>query len=432
MQGLANKPFQAGVLLIITCILLYLVGCTTRKKQSAPDQATANPALLDSLNAELNDLLHRSIIPGFSVSIVKNDKIVFAEGFGYADLKNKTPFTTKTINGIASISKTFIGLSIMQLVDKGKLSLDEPINTILPYKVINPFYPEEAITVRHLVTHTSTLSQEFDPEDVGEATVYLLEDFNVTAETPDDLKEAITYYKKGKHISLDQHIKKFTQPSENWYSENNFLHHLPGKKFDYTNLDAVIAARIVEIKSGMSFEEYTKKNIFEPLKMSHTSWNYKDSDASLLTKIYMPDDRRKPTLALEHPKYQMTDYPVGGLKTNMDDLSKYLIEMIRGYGGRGKLLSNASFQTLFNPQLADSCFENRSDYQFNDQYSVGIFWAISAAGYRLHNGGSIGVYSFIYFDPETQSGAISFCNLPVDDFGKVRDIVHKYQKLLSK
>ena len=96
---------------------------------------------------------------------------------------------------------------------------------------------------------------------------------------PDDIKKGITYYKMGKSISIDQHIKKFTQPSENWYSEDNFLHVQPGKKFDYTNLDAVIAARIVEIKSGMSFDEYTRKNIFEPLKMHHTNWNYKDLDA---------------------------------------------------------------------------------------------------------------------------------------------------------
>ncbi len=431
MQALKSKQLKINAGLSIIYALLFFVGCKTINNQSIQNQTSANYILLDSLNLELEDVLQKSIMPGFAVSIVHQDKITFAKGFGYADLKNKTPFTDKTINCIASISKTFIGLAIMQLVDAGKLSLDEPINSILPYKVIHPFYPDKPITVRHLVTHTSTLTQEFDPEDAGEATIFLLEDFKETADTPEEFKKAITYYKMGKPISIDQHIQKFTQPSGNWYSKSNFENHPPGEKFDYTNLGAVVAARIVEIKSGMSFEAYTKEHIFEPLNMTKTSWHYTGSDASLLTKIYMPDNRRNPTAALEHPKYEMTDYPAGGLKTNIADLSKYLIEIMKGYNGNGKLLSKNSFQTLLNPQLPDSCFENRNDYPFNDQYGVGVFWAISAAGYRLHNGGSIGVYSFIYFDPKTQSGALSFCNLPVDDFGKVRDVIHKYQKLLS-
>ncbi len=128
----------------------------------------------------------------------------------------------------------------------------------------------------------------------------------------------------------------------------------------------------------------------------------------------------------------MTDYPAGGLKTNIEDLGKYLLEMINGYHGDGKLLSAAAYQTLFQPQLSDTCFENRNDYPFNDQQGVGVFWAISPSGYRLHNGGSVGVYSFIYFDPSAKSGAIAFCNLPIDDFGKVRDIIHKYQQLISR
>ena len=236
----------------------------------------------------------------------------------------------------------------------------------------------------------------------------------------------------GKNISIDQHIRRFTQPTENWYSKDNFLQYPPGTKFDYTNLGAVIAARIVEIKSGVSFEEFTKKQIFEPLKMKNTAWKYKDLNSTLLTTIYTVDDKENPHRTLEHPKYEMTDYPVGGLKTNVEDLSNYLIELIKGYDGTGKLLTKRSFQILLNPQLPDSCFENRSDYIFNDQYNVGVFWAISANGYRLHNGGSIGVYSFIYFNPKTKTGALGFCNLPANDFGKIRDIVHKYEVLLRK
>ena len=387
---------------------------------------------LDSLNVALQGIADSSLIPGFAVSLIQNDKILFSKGFGYSNLKNKAPFTLQTINSVASISKTFIGLAILKLVDEGKLNLDEPINSILPYKIINPFHPDKEITVRHLVTHTSSIAQEFDPEEVGESTIVLIDSFKANSETPANLKKEIAYYMLGKYISIDQHIRKFTQPSGNWYSRDNFLKYPPGSKFNYTNLGALIAARIVEIKSGLSFDEYTRHQIFEPLNMTNTAWHYKELDSALFTTLYTTDDRKKPIKVLEHPQYAMTDYPVGGLRTNVEDLTKYLVEIIKGYNGKGKLLTPESYQVLLNPQLADSCFENRNDYVFNDQYNMGVFWSVSAPGYRMHNGGTIGVYSFIYFNPKTGMGALAFCNLPHNDFGKIRDAVHKYEILLGE
>lgn len=419
--------FICTVLLAFT--MMWNTACKSAQRTSSP---ISHQILLDSLDRDLKQLSSTSLMPGFSVAIATNGQVLFEKGYGYADLANKIPFTPQTINCVASISKTFVALAIMQLVDEGKLRLDEPINSILPYNITNPHHPEKEITVRHLVTHSSTLTEEFDPEEVGEASIYLLEDYSIDSHTPEDIKDAITYFRMGKPIGLDEHIQRYTQLNGKWYTDKNFLPEKPGEKFDYTNLDAAIAARIVEIKSGQSFEDYTRLHIFEPLKMSHTSWQYADLEASLLTKIYMPDNRRAPEKALEMPKYQMTDYPSGGLKTNIKDLGKYLLEMISGYHGEGKLVSTAAYQTLFQPQLSDTCFENRNNYPFNDQQGVGVFWAISPTGYRLHNGGSVGVYSFIYFDPSTKSGAIAFCNLPIDDFGKVRDIIYKYQQLISR
>jgi len=426
-----NKPYHLNnyvwLLLIIT-----ILSCHSIRQLPKQELVSNKIDYSDSLRIDLQKIADKSLMPGFAVAIIQKDKVLFSKGFGYSNLKSNALFTTQTINSVASISKTFIGLSIMKLVDEGKLDLDDPINSILPYKIINPFYPDKEITVRHLITHTSSISQEFDPEDAGESTILLIDSFEVNSETPSSLRKEIAYYKLGKHISIDQHIKKFTQPTGNWYSQDNFLKFRPGSRFNYTNLGALIAARIVEIKSGISFDEFTKKKIFEPLNMKSSAWKYKDLDSALFTTIYTTDDPKNPTKVLEHPKYEMTDYPVGGLKTNIEDLSSYLIETIKGYNGTGKLLTKRSYQILLNPQLNDSSFENRSDYIFNDQYNVGVFWAISAPGYRMHNGGTIGVYSFIYFNPKTGMGALAFCNLPHSDFGEIRDIVHKYEVLLTK
>jgi len=163
--------------------------------------------------------------------------------------------------------------------------------------------------------------------------------------------------------------------------------------------------------------------------MKNTGWFYNEIDSTLLTKIYLPDNWDDPKIAIEHPKYKHIGYSSGDLKTNIDDLSKYLIDMMNGYNGNGKLLNAASYQTLFRPQLSETYFdEKREESPLSDEYDVGVFWAVSPTGIRLHNGGSIGVFSFLYFDPDTKSGAVGFCNLPDGSFGKIRDAVFKYER----
>lgn len=118
----------------------------------------------------------------------------------------------------------------------------------------------------------------------------------------------------GKRISLVENIRKYTQPKVKWDSDSIFLQKVPGKLFQYSNLGASIVARIVEIKSNMPFTDFTKKYIFEPLKMKNTGWNFEDINALLITKIYAQNVEQKTTGAVEHPQYYMTNYPVSGLK----------------------------------------------------------------------------------------------------------------------
>jgi len=318
----------------------------------------------------------------------------------------------------------------MKLVETGKLNLDEKINDILPYEVINPHYPDVPITVRQLVTHTSGITEDFDAEDVGESHIVLLEELKYENDTIQAfMDKELAYYKLGKSISLGESVRKYLFKNGNRYSEANFRNYPPGTKYDYSNLGADLAARIVEVKSGMSFNDFTKQFIFEPLKMKNTGWFYNEIDSRLLTKIYLPDDWDDPKIAIEHPKYQHLGYPSGDLKTNIDDLSKYLIDMMNGYNGNGKLLNPSSYQTLLNPQLSERYFdEKRDESPMSDEYDTGVFWAVSSTGIRLHYGGSIGVFSFLYFDPKTKSGAVAFCNLPDGSFGKIRDAVYKYER----
>ncbi|MEM6541675.1 MAG: serine hydrolase domain-containing protein [Bacteroidota bacterium] len=116
----------------------------------------------DSLTLQLTAIAERSQLPGFSVAIVSKDTILYSKGFGFADLENTIPFSEKTILNIGSVTKTLIGISLMQLVEAGRISMSDNINDHLPFKVVHPHYPEATITIRQLATHTSSLTDGKD------------------------------------------------------------------------------------------------------------------------------------------------------------------------------------------------------------------------------------------------------------------------------
>ncbi len=409
-------------------MILLLTSCSTSKKTASIVSNTYS----DSLTSTLNDFAKKSLIPGFSVAIVNDKEILYSKGFGYSNLKDRVAFTPLTINWVASISKTFVALSIMKLVEENKLNLDDPINTILPYKITNPHYPNIPITVRHLLTHTSTIIDDaFVPYYIGEADICLVNDSKEYDSLPKYMQPNLQYYRMGKKISLDENIRKYTQPKAKWYTDSTFLKKEPGTFFQYSNLGASIAARIVEIKSNMSFIDFTKKYIFEPLKMKNTAWNFEDLNQNLISKIYAQNDEQKPTGVVEHPQYYMTNYPVSGLKTNALDLSSYLIELIKGFEGKGKLLNSNSYQTLFKPQLNCEGLNKSDTSIFNDKYNIATLWSVSVTGVRLHFGGNNGVYAFIYFNPKTKKGALAYSNLRDNSFGEILKIVTKFESKME-
>jgi CubicO group peptidase (beta-lactamase class C family) len=388
---------------------------------------TANkPGAAGSLTMALDSFAKNSLIPGFSVVVANQHGRLYTKGFGYADLEKQKPFTPETIHWIASISKTFVGLALMKLVDQQKLALDQPINEILPYRIVNPYYPKKQITLRQLVTHTSSITDFFEPYYAGDADVALLEKAD-TLNYPSYLRPNINYYNMGKRITLDENIQNFTQPGGRWYSDSNFLRKEPGTHYQYSNLGASIAARIVEIKSGMSFVAFTKKYIFEPLKMNGTGWNFEDLDTSRLSKIYAPNAEVDPSGVVAHPQYYMTNYPVSGLKTTATDMGKYLVEMIRGVSGKAKLLTPASYRLLFAPQLPANMVNEAGP--MGNTTNMGVFWFLSD-GIASHVGGNNGVYSFIYINPLTKRGAFAHANLRDPGFGEILRIVRKYEPVL--
>ncbi len=169
-------------------------------------------------------------LPGMSVGVVYENKVVWARGFGYSNLEKKTPATPATIYRMASVTKTFTATAIMQLRDAGKLNLDDPVAKYLPwFKVKSEFNDAPVITIRHLLTHTSGLPRE----------------------------SAFPYWSDNNFPTAEQ-MKAMLPNQEAVFA--------PETKWKYSNLALALAGEIVAAVSGEPYDVYERKHILEPLE----------------------------------------------------------------------------------------------------------------------------------------------------------------------
>ncbi len=371
-----------------------------------------NDSIARKLTKDLEQIYAQGHINGFSVAIVNQDGILFEKGLGYSDRQENKKYTKNTIQNIASISKTFIGIALLKAQELGKLNLDDPINKYLPFKVTNPYFPNTSITIRQLTTHTSSIK---DPSRYEKSGYVLKEKNNGKAKVNSNFRSPDEIIEHG------QFLKEILNTEGKWYKKKNFLNNQPGKKFEYSNIAAGLAAFVLENATGESFSEFTKTHIFKPLKMSQSGWFFHEVDFSKHTKLY---SNKETELAF----YRLVNYPDGGLITSSADLGKYLVELITGYMENGKILNKESYKELFKPQLTDENHEKRNEGPYNDEYNMGVFMGISAQGQIGHTGGDPGVATYMFFNTKTKVGKILFVNTDLNKEG-VKEFIDIWRKL---
>ena len=191
--------------------------------------ASAQPATnLKKIDQFLQQKLQTSNIPGFAIAIVDRDRIVFSKGYGH-DGNNK-PVTDETPFAIASLSKAFTAMAVMQLAEAGKVNLDSGIRQYIP----SIGHKADRITVRQLLNQTSGFSDIVYPE--------------------------LSFYKQPENLeAVIENLSKVELASK------------PGEKFHYHNPNYQVLAKLVEAASGDDFSHYLRNNIFTPLQMKHTA-----------------------------------------------------------------------------------------------------------------------------------------------------------------
>ena len=352
--------------------------------------------------------------------------MLYQNGFGVSDISNDAPYSENTLQNIASVSKTLIGIALLKAQEMGKLNLDDPISKFLTFDVKNPDFPDQAITIRHLATHTSSIT---DGDIYGEKS-YILKSPRDSIQS-DSIRIPEEFNPPSDHTSMQVFLESLLSEKGKWYSQEVFLNETPGQLFEYTNLGATLAALVLEAATGEKYSEFTKKHILEPLKMESSGWYFDEIDFSRHTKLYASKTE-------QIPFYSLITYPDGGLITSISDLSKYLVELIRGYSGNGTLLTEASYSELYKLQLGDENFEERdAESPYNDEYNFGIFIGFSAQDYVGHTGGDPGVSSFMFFNTKNKIGRILLINTDltsdegVQQFFSIWDKLEEYQQKLN-
>lgn len=381
----------------------------------------------ESLTTEISELNKRNIFNGFAVAIVNNKGTLYQKGFGFSDSENKKPYTDSTIQTIASVSKTLVGIALLKAQELGKLKLDDPVNDYLNFKVVNPNFPNEAITIRHLATHTSSI---VDNEFYLKKNYYLKENQhleNVKLHFDDEQ----LFNSADSILTMQSFLKNILDENGKW-NENSYSADKPGSLYEYSNIGTALAALVIEKATGTSFSKFTENYILKPLKMNQSGWSFKDVSFGKFSRLY-----ENPATVL--PYYEMITYPDGGFITSVNDLSIFLTELIKGYNGNGSLLTKESYKTYFTPLLSDSNFTDRNTQNpYSESYNVGIFIGFGYSGFIGHTGGDPGVLSMMFFDPKTNLGRIMIFNTNFSDkagndtFYGIWNKLEKYQAQLAE
>jgi CubicO group peptidase (beta-lactamase class C family) len=303
-----NKSFQMlslvlAALLLIECSGLY------RVKAAQP----ASPETHAAIDGYVKDQMQKLNIPGAALAIVQGDQIEYQQGYGVADSAGRA-MTPQTPFMLASLSKSFTAVAIMQLAEAGKLDLDAPIQKYLTWFRVADEKASAEITVRQLLNQNSGFS-ELDGNKL-----------NLETSMAND--------------ALVTSMKRLTTTT---------LNNVPGAAYEYSNLNYGLLGAIVETISGQPYETYIQQNIFEPLEMKHSYTSLSEAMAGGATSGFYPIFGLP--LAYENSMpYSRAVTPWAGLFSSAEDMAHYLIAHLNDGRYRGKsILSPAGLVEVHKP-----------------------------------------------------------------------------------
>ena len=325
-----------------------------------------------SLDNYILDKMETKHISGFSAVLVQNGEIKWFGNYGLANREENIPVSENTIYMLASISKTITGTAVMQLYEDDWFELEDPVSYYVPFDVFNPNYPDSLITIKQLLTHTSSIRDNWS----------LLPYFD--GDAPIALSDFLFDY-----LSVD---------GENYDAAANFYTYAPNAQYNYSNVAVALLGYLVEEISGQPFNEYCNDHIFEPLCMENTGWFLSELDTSLIAHpySYFGGDYEDQGL------YGYPDYPDGQLRTTLFSLAKFMYAHINYGEFDGYQLLDSATVALMRTELIPELepLQGLIFYGYEDEYGT----------WMGHNGGDAGVSTDMFYNEAEDIGLIVLTN----------------------
>lgn len=336
--------------MVILLLMSMLISVWCRSTVAVPD-----------LRQQVDDYIHQQMqkmrIPGIGLGIVIGGQIYYAQGYGVANsdgvaVTKDTPFL------LASLSKSFTALAVMQLVEQGKLELDTPVRQYIPWFQVSTAGAEDLITVRHLLHQISGI-----PTRPGL--------------TPPEAT-----------ASLEQRVRQLAKVK---------LSQPVGEVFQYANHNYVVLGLLVEAVSGQSYAEYIEEHIFQPLRMANSFTNQQAAEAAGLAQGY----RSAFGFALETKlDFPAADLPAGMLIASASDMTSYLQALLND--------GASANDTVVNSRSRDLLWQPGAPMGYG-AYAMG--WMVSHDGETIAHGGSFDNYSsFMLCQPGANLGVVVLTN----------------------
>ncbi len=306
-------------------------------------------------------------VTGLSLALVDDQRIVWAEGFGYADKAHHVPATPETLYRAGSITKLFTATAIMQLVERRLIDLDQPLTTYLPEFSVKTRFPDSPpITIRHVLTHHSGL--------------------------PRDMLRGMWTANPQPYATVLDDLK------------NEYVSSPPNYIFSYSNLGMTVLGQVIERMSGEPYAAYISRAIFTPAGMTTASIETGVAASPLMAHAY--------NNGKEEPELPLRDIPAGGLNASVVDLARFAqVVFAQGRSGNRRILK---------PETVTMMLTHQNDEVALDlDLKMGLGWLLAdlpdvkvtgLGTVASHAGGTFHFLSQLATLPDHKLGAVVMCN----------------------
>ena len=324
------------------------------------------------LTARIGRILNRWPTVGLAVGVVRNGRLEFFHGHGFADIASNTPIAEDTVFRIGSITKTFTAIAVMQLFEQGLVDLDAPANDYLrAYRLITARTTHRPATLRHLLTHTAGLQEVVYPSRMLQPV------FGEMVKVGTPVPSLAEYYRGGLRLVAE-----------------------PGTRYIYSDHAFATLSQIVEDVSGDPFDRYLRQHVFEPLGMSDTDLLRSDRVKTRLATGY----RLGSTGAKPVTDSEVITAGGGAVYSTPRDMARYLAALLgRGANEHGSVLKPETLATMYAPQYQPDPRVPGIGLAFS-RFNLGGHLAVE------HGGIIPGFNSQIFAAPDDGVGVMAFTN----------------------